>query len=212
MIGVPSSAPSVRNSRVLAAIGISGAILGLILVYVAVLLSPWFSWTSNALSQIDGVQGLAKTVFDSALVIDGTARTIFIVGLWMFLGTYRVKTLGYVVFVIANVGAVLGGLFVFTSLPHIIGGVQQFFLTPIAIILIGSAIRRQNSISRARESGAFSYWIGIAGFLVFWIPIVVTIGVFHSSGIGIAEYCFSLLEATWIVVMGVMMFGRRMVE
>ncbi len=49
--------------------GIIGPVVALIMVFAAVLVSPWFRWDTNALSDL-GVSD-AALIFNSALIIGG---------------------------------------------------------------------------------------------------------------------------------------------
>ena len=69
------------SSRVAGVCGIVSQLTGLATVLVAVLVSPWFSWTGSFISTL-GIEGPVTVLFNSGLILTGVLGLVFAAGLW----------------------------------------------------------------------------------------------------------------------------------
>jgi len=80
-----------KKLRVAGLCGVIVPVVAFSCIFIAISLSPWFSWTENALSDL-GVGG-AAWVFNSGLMVGGILTMVFAVGLW---AAFRKRSLGRV--------------------------------------------------------------------------------------------------------------------
>jgi hypothetical membrane protein len=116
--------------------GITGSVLTLVMVLVATIISPWFRWDTNALSEM-GV-GEASLLFNSAMIIGGILDFIFALGIREYLGREGLVKYGTFLIMLDSVSLALVGVFT-VSYPifHGIVALGTFVLTPTGFILIG---------------------------------------------------------------------------
>ena len=120
--------------------GIIGTLGTLIMVFAATMLSPWFRWDTNALSEL-GV-GEVSLLFNSAVVIGGVLNCIFAVGVWAYLSDGRLVRIGAALILLSSGSLLLSGIFtVAYPIAHAIVALGFFILAPIGFVLIGLSTR-----------------------------------------------------------------------
>jgi hypothetical membrane protein len=183
-----------KNTYLLAA-GIIGPIIALSMVTADVSLSPWFSWSSNALSDL-GVH-TDYFLFDGGLIIEAILNVVFVVGLYS-----KFRNAGIAVPLLIISGASLGLVGVFNENHHpfhLLFAMIYFLLFPIAIILF--------SVRTRKFSRPFSYYgiaVSIAALLSIMFGIGMVFGFLPLPGVGLAvpEMAEAVLLSAWMIAAG----------
>jgi hypothetical membrane protein len=116
---------------------ILGSTLPLAMTLSATVLSSWFKWDANALSEL-GV-GEQAVLFNSAVVLGGLLNLFFAVGLHRYLGNKRTAKIGVFSIMASSVSLALLGVFTINYLViHAIVAFGYFILAPVGFLLIGS--------------------------------------------------------------------------
>jgi len=181
--------------RVSGLCGILGSILTLVMVFGATVISPWFRWDTNALSEL-GV-GEVSLIFNSAVVIGGVLNFIFALGTRKYLPRRRVVRIGAALIMLSSVCLVLVGIFTIEyHFAHAVVSLGYFVSAPIGFILIGLETERGTIET-------LSIIAGIAALLtIFMLPMMFLLTPF-KVGFAVPEIIEALILAAWIVFMGV---------
>ena len=175
--------------------GILGSVLSLVMVFAATVISPWFRWDTNALSEL-GV-GEVSLVFNSAVVIGGVLNFIFALGARKYLSERRVVRIGAALVMLSSVCLALVGIFTVTyHFAHAIVSLGYFVLAPTGFILIGLGTERDTIRT-------LSIVTGIAALLAILILPMMFLVVPFKVGFAVPEMIEALILAAWIVFMGV---------
>ncbi len=175
--------------------GIVGSVLTLAMVFVATIISPWFRWDTNALSEM-GV-GEVSLIFNSAMIIGGFFNFLFALGIREKLGVEGLRKHGVALIMLGSVSLALVGIFT-VSYPilHGIVALGTFILPPIGFILIGFS-SKQSTMKK------FSIITGIAALMTILIlPFILLILPFNV-GFAVPEIIEGLIVAAWIITMGI---------
>ena len=176
--------------------GVTGPIITISLIALAISRSPWFSWTENALSDL-GVHG-SSAMFNSGLLIGGLLSCAFALGLREVL---RSRILGHVGAVILLLGSVaMCGIGIFTESAgelHTYVSVAFFVLFPVALWLVGAALVQK----REKGMGLFVIVAGVFAVAVWalpWpavaIPEILSALAFSACSIGLGARLFKWAE------------------
>ncbi len=175
--------------------GIVGSILTLVMVFVATIISPWFRWDTNALSEM-GI-GEVSLIFNSAMIIGGFFNFLFALGIREKLGVEGLRKHGVALIMLGSVSLALVGVFT-VSYPilHGIFALGTFILPPTGFILIGFS-SKQSTMKK------FSIITGIAALMTILIlPLILLILPFNV-GFAVPEIIEGLIVAAWIITMGI---------
>lgn len=175
--------------------GIVGSILTLAMVFVATIISPWFRWDTNALSEM-GI-GEVSLIFNSAMIIGGFFNFLFALGIREKLGVEGLRKYGVALIMLGSVSLALVGVFT-VSYPilHGIVALGTFILPPTGFILIGFS-SKQSTMKK------FSIITGIAALMTILIlPLILLILPFNV-GFAVPEIIEGLIVAAWIITMGI---------
>lgn len=175
--------------------GIVGSILTLVMVFVATIISPWFRWDTNALSEM-GI-GEVSLIFNSAMIIGGFFNFLFALGIREKLGVEGLRKYGVALIMLGSVSLALVGVFT-VSYPilHGIFALGTFILPPTGFILIGFS-SKQSTMKK------FSIITGIAALMTILIlPLILLILPFNV-GFAVPEIIEGLIVAAWIITMGI---------
>jgi hypothetical membrane protein len=160
--------------------GILAPVIGLSCIGIAILLSPWFSWTDNYLSDLGGfpgdrpiwaANGLASIIFNSGLVMAGILGLVFAMGIKKngifnsFLG--NIRSIFFLLCACALVG--IGVFPETTGDPHIVFTIAFFILVEISLLLMGITQLR----SEQKRMGCFTivlFIFGLASIPLFMTP------------------------------------------
>jgi hypothetical membrane protein len=175
--------------------GILGSVLSLVMVFAATVISPWFRWDTNALSEL-GV-GEVSLIFNSAVVIGGVLNFIFALGARKYLSGRRVVRIGVALIMLSSVCLALVGIFtVAYHFAHAIVSLGYFVSAPIGFILIGLG----TEIDTIRTASIIT---GIAALLaILTLPMIFPVMPF-KVGFAVPEMIEALILAAWMVFMGV---------
>jgi hypothetical membrane protein len=181
--------------RITGLCGVATPVVAFLCIFLAIFLSPWFSWSANALSDL-GV-GEAAWVFNSALMVAGILTMIFAAGLSM---AFRGRALGRVGAVLLFFDAIaLFGIGLFSEAAgviHLYFSVAFFVLFPLSLFLLGaSAI-----VAGSRKFGIFTIAAGILAALPW---------AFSWEGVAIPETISALVASTWSVTQGARLYLGR---
>lgn len=181
--------------------GILGSVLSLIMVFAATIISPWFRWDTNALSEM-GV-GEVSLLFNGAMIIGGTFNLIFAFGLNENLGGEGLRKYGIALIKLGSVSFALVGIFnVSYPIIHGIVALCTFVLAPIGFILIGFS-------SKERVMKKFSIITGIAALMTILILPIILLTLPFKVGFAVPEIIEGFIMAAWIIFMGTKLIRNK---
>jgi len=182
--------------RLAAMCGLFTPILTLTLIFIAIKLSPWFSWHDNALSDM-GVSATPNP-FNAALLIGGALQLAFVIfGLRSSIGAGWLARLGFLAVLIGAIALpVIGVVTEDYGRVHYYVAATYFLTTPLGYILLGSAtIRRGQTVE-----GVLSIAAGVAAILAITL-------VPHKR-IAVPEILAAMIMGAWTFSMSVkLLFG-----
>lgn len=175
--------------------GVAAPLVALSCVFIAISLSPWFSWSANALSDL-GV-GEASWVFNFGLMAGGVLTMVHAAGLFLALKGRPMRRVGAAVLFVDAVSMFGIGLFSEAAgIIHFYFSVAFFVLFPISLFLLGAGA----TVAGHRKFGAFTILIGILAALPW---------AFGWSAVAIPELLSALAAAVWSVVQGTRLYLGR---
>jgi len=175
--------------------GILGSVLELGMVFAATVISPWFRWNTNALSEL-GV-GEVSLIFNSAVIIGGVLNFIFALGVRKYLSERRVVRIGAALIMLSSVCLAFVGVFTIAyHFAHAIVSLGYFVSAPIGFILIGLGTERGTIRTP-------SIVTGIAALLAILILPMIFLVMPFKVGFAVPEMIEALILAAWMVFMGV---------
>jgi len=181
-----------KRLRIAGLCGIAAPMMAFSCIFLAISLSPWFSWTANALSDL-GV-GEAAWVFNSGLMVGGILTMVFAAGL---LVAFKRRTLGCVGAVLLFFDAVaLFGIGLFSEASgeiHSYFSVAFFALFPLSLFLLGAGAVMVGS----KKFGSFTIVAGVLAALPW---------VFSWDGVAIPEAISALVASIWIIAEGARLY------
>jgi hypothetical membrane protein len=183
-----------KNSRFLRIAGLCGVIapiLSLALIFYAVAISPWFSWQTNALSDLGAYPRPSALPFNVALISGGVLTAILVLGMGQWVGPGWLGRAGTVVSLVGAVALGLIGVFPESYLGlHWAVAATYFLVTPVGYALLGAQIWR----SGRRAHGAAAISAAVGAFLaIAFIP---------HHGLAVPELVAALLLTSRAFSMG----------
>jgi len=176
--------------------GLASPISTLSLIFLAISMSPWFSWTDNALSDL-GVDGLPSVIFNSSLVIGGILMMIFAAGLKELAPNHVLARLGIWILILSSLAMCGIGLFPETAgRIHFFFSLAFFVLLQLSLLSLGTAMIID---SHRGKLGWFTFLLGI---------LAIAPWAFHWRGVAIPELTSSLAGTTWALIMGIRMIRK----
>ena len=187
----PSS--SFRFQRLAGACGIATPVISLTLTFAAVIVTPWFSWQQNALSDM-GVSATPNP-FNFGLVLGGLFNLVFTIGILRQMDRSRLARLGSLALLLGAIALPLIGLVTEDKRPwHWNIAASYFFFTPLAYLLIGTWSFRRGQ----KTAGSLSVAAGVATLLVIFLRDALT----HQADIAVPEILAALIMGCWTFSMG----------
>lgn len=181
--------------------GIVGSVLTLVMVFVSTLMSPWFRWDTNALSEL-GV-GEVALLFNGAVIIGGVLHFLFAIGLREYLPREQLIKIGVAFVMLGSVSLSLVGLFTISyPILHGIVALGEFVLVPIGFILIGWSATE----SRMKQ---LSIATGIAALIAILILPIFLLVLPLQVGFAVPEMIEGCIVAVWVVFMGTRLLRAR---
>jgi hypothetical membrane protein len=175
---MPSKIP--LSLRAAGICGILAPLIGLLCIYLAIIFSPWFSWTENYLSDLGGspgdrpiyaAHGLPSILFNFGLIVAGALGICLGIGIRKsrILNT-PLGSLGTMIYMV-NACALVGiGVFPeSTGEPHTFFSLAFFVLIGFSLLFMGIALIR----SSERELGWLTMallFLGLASVPLFLAP------------------------------------------
>jgi len=173
--------------------GILGSVLPLIMVLAATVLSSWFRWDTNALSEM-GV-GEEAVLFNTAVLLGGILNFLFALGVQQyFIGAKVVKT-GVVSIMVSSVCLALVGIFTIEyNLIHGVFALGYFVLAPVGFVMIGLGTK-ESAIKK------FSVVCGLIALLAILVLPIIILFLSFKVGFAVPELIESLIISAWTIFM-----------
>lgn len=186
-------------SKVMKVAGVFGLLVSMVVfssVLIAISQSPWFNWTTNALSDL-GVGG-AAAIFNSGLIAGGVLMMVFAVGLLIAFKRAPARVGAVLLLVDAIFLSCIGVFTMAAGDVHFYVSVAFFVLFPISLWLIGAGA----ILAGSKVFGIVTILVGLLSgipwaFILYW------------SGWAIPEALSAIVAFVWVAVEGVMLcLGR----
>ena len=181
----------ISASRKLLILGSIGPLLALILLSTDIVVSPWFTWSKSALSDL-GVHQYSF-LFNGGIFIEGILNIGFIYGLYRYFSLGRVNA---VVLIVAGISLSLVGIFNehFTGI-HITLALIYFILFPLGIILFSVAPSR-----KGRGERGMGVILAITGLAFIVVGILEDFSLVKTPlGLGFYEFVEAICLIVWSV-------------
>ncbi len=176
--------------------GILAPIFGLMLVGMSIWLSPWFSWTGNALSDLGGTDGFEAVVFNCGLAMTSALMMMFSVGLLEMTKGDTVGQVGGGVNLLASVLLLAIGLVNITMEPwHTYVSVAFFVALPLSAIIIGYFCFRKGM----RFYTLLGWGTAVLAMVIWFLP---------WSAVAIPEALSVSYLAVWQMLLSYWMYTR----
>lgn len=174
--------------------GLSGMLapfIAFILMLLATVSSPQFSWAENDLSDLGIQEGVTATMFNTGLIVSGVLAVIFAIGLFTFIRENLFGRIGAFVFVLDTVALTAIGVFPENVEPvHYYASVTFFTLFPISMFFLFAAFLQTSKT----KLGIFTSMVAILAAIVWAVPF--------DKGVAIPETLSALSASIWAVVLG----------
>ncbi len=183
--------------------GILGSTLPLVMVLSATFLSSWFSWSTNALSEM-GV-GEQAALFNSAVLIGGALNFLYALGLRHNLGGGKLTQVGVVSIMVSSISLALVGIFTVDYLFfHGIVAFGYFMLTPVGFLLIGLGTKEE-------KIKKLSFSCGIAALFAILVLPVLILALSLGIGFAVPELVEGLVISVWTLLMSARLLAANRV-
>ncbi len=180
--------------RITGVCGIISQLVGITALLVAISGSPWFSWTEDLISVL-GVEGSAKTLFNSGLILTGIFSLMFAIGLGRCLLSGRLGQLAMVSLILGSIAVFDMGVFPRTfDFMHGASTTAFFVFITLALLLIGVA-----AITASQMTWGL---LSITAGVLVAVPQLV-LG--PLSGGAIAQLLSCLPWSLWTIAFGIML-------
>jgi hypothetical membrane protein len=188
--------------RLAGAFGILGTVLPMIMVLSATVLSSWFRWDTNTLSQL-GV-GEQATLFNSALLLGGTLGFLFALGLWQYyFNKGRLAKAGIISIMLGNISLSLVGIFTIDHLTmHSIVAFGYFVLIPIGFLLVAFGTK-ENVVKK------LSIICGFSALMAILVLPTILFGFSLKIGFAVPEEKEAIIIAVWTLFMAAKLIGSN---
>lgn len=155
-----------RNRRFLRMAGLCGVLAPVVcfgLIFYAISISPWFSWQTDALSDLGVYPRPSALWFNVALIAAGLLNVVLVLGIGHWLGPGWLGRAGTAVALVGVVALGLIGVFPdYIRSPHWIAAATYFLVTPFGYALLGAELWRKGR----RAHGAAVAATALGAFLV----------------------------------------------
>lgn len=169
------------NEKTYALFGVIGSLLAYFSIGVSIALSPWFSWETNALSDLGhAVNSGVAPIFNFGLLLSGFFITIYAVKVlkgyarWT---CYSLVTSAFALQLVAVFDEVYG-------LLHLVVSVLFFISLGVTSLLYAA--------ERKSYSAVVAFTIGLISWIFYWTEI-------YSTGVAVPETISSIAALAWII-------------
>jgi hypothetical membrane protein len=173
-------------------IGFCGVIMPfvfLISILIAMIYSPWFKWTNNALSDL-GAEGISALFFNNGLMVAGFLAFIFSIGIIKILS---IKLGGYLI-AVSSIALIFVGIFPVTIFDlHFIASAIFFITMTIGLLIIGITIKHNH----------FDKNMGNAAITISLLAFISPVCLYFFDGIAIPEMIICFLIFLWYLSYGI---------
>lgn len=181
--------------------GIIGSAFTIIMVFAATILSPWFQWDTNALSEL-GV-GEVSLLFNSAVIIGGILFFFFALGIREHLSGGRSARAGTILVMFSAISLALVGVFTLEyPTLHGIVSLCYFVLAPVGFILIGFGTKENRLKKLSIGTGM------VALVMILILPLILLTFPF-KIGFAVPEMAEALIMSAWLLFMGVRLLNDK---
>ncbi|KYK29786.1 hypothetical protein AYK20_00185 [Thermoplasmatales archaeon SG8-52-1] len=161
----------------------------LISILLAMINSPWFIWTNNALSDM-GAEGISAFFFNTGLIFAGLLAFIFSIGVIKIL-TIRIG--GYII-AISSLSLIGVGIFPITIFDlHYIASAIFFISLTIGLLILGLTMKQYD----------FDKSMGNVAIVFAFIAFISPVSLYFFSGIAIPEIIICFFVFLWYMIYGV---------
>ena len=176
--------------------GIVAPLFGLLLIGMSLWLSPWFSWTGNALSDL-GAEGFEAAVFNSGLAMTAALMMMFSTGLFEMTKGNIIGQVGSGVNLLAA-GLLLSiGVINVTIEPwHNYVSIGFFVALPLSAVVIGYFCLRK----KMRFYTLLSWGTAVLAAVIWFLP---------WGSLAIPEALSVSYMAVWQVLLAYWMYSRK---
>lgn len=185
---------------VAAVAGMVGPFYAFMSIMIAIIVSPWFTWTGNALSDLGNLSRyptspVSSLVFNSGLIVAGIITIFSVLGLIMNVKKHIGALVSAVVLFVGTIALICIGLFPENFPPwHFTFSVMLFASIALSMLLFGGVFVYYK---QTRRLGYFSFATGLIAASP-WIPYMF----FHwSIGAAIPEIISAVTVYAWVLVM-----------
>jgi len=196
------------NSKNVAWLKISGVssilapLVAFTFISLAIVYSPQFSWTENALSDLGVMEGVTAVLFNSGLIISGILAIIFACGLFVFLDDRTLGRIGAFIFTLAALALVAIGIFTENfGRIHYYVSVAFFTFAPISMLIICATFFVVGKV----KLGLFTFITAITAALVWVLQFAMQ----YVPNVAIPETISALPVSMWAIVLGFKMLKQR---
>jgi hypothetical membrane protein len=180
---------NVKLIRLFGWFGIVTPVLGFGMILLAISTAPWFSWQTNALSDL-GVDGLTAVIFNGGLIMTGSVMAVFSLSVYEFGKEDRLGKAGFILLLLACIFLLGIGVFPETAGDiHLKFSVAFFVALPVSIIVNSVYLIRQGN----RELGALGIAAGAVAIAIWTLP---------WDGVAIPEAVSAASAGVWSTVTG----------
>jgi len=179
------------NERNYALIGVVAPLVAFFFIALSIVLSPWFSWGSNALSDLGhSIKSGAAPLFNFGLLLCG-----FLIILYSFTSFRRHARYTSCVLVIAGLMLQLVAAF------DEVYGFLHFLVSVLFFAALGFA-----SLSYAVEKRSVLALVALVVGAVSWIMYGLEI---YSAGIAVPEAVSSMAAVTWVILSALKIYSDK---
>lgn len=174
--------------------GIAAPAVAFIAIATSILLSPWFSWHSNALSDLGNyARSTAAIVFNTGLFISGVLTSVFGMGVINEFKDSKVGKVGAIFLFVAGIAlACIGILSEDAGVVHFYVSVAFFSAFPISLLILGPAI-----FMRRKP------WLGAFTLLIAFLTAFPWS--FQWDGVAIPEAISATFASLWAITISLKM-------
>lgn len=172
--------------------GVAGSLVGFAAVLLAALLSPAFSWTADAVSDLGAPGAAVPWLLNGGLVASGLVSLAFAWVIWR-VADHPVQRVGAAAFALAMASLGLVGLFPLGTDLHGPAALAYFGLATVTLWVHGTG----TVLAGAPRRGLASVWLGIL-HVVSWVAWAAGFG--PGPGLAIPEMVGSILFFAWVLL------------
>lgn len=175
--------------------GIIGPIVAISLISVDASISPWFTWTGNALSDL-GVHEYSY-LFNYALIFEAVLNLVFVLALRPLFKLGNGTSSGLI---ISGLSLGMVGIFVETyQLEHLTFALVYFIVFPVSIIMFSRTIRKKHMVQAVA-----GYFVALISLIAIVFGVLVDFSAIPGVTLGLAipEMIEAVLLGSWSVYMG----------